>query len=99
MQKPFSDQGFLLYNRIASGANRTTTAPQETSAQTISHPVTPPCIRPRAAVTTRLTGLTLTIARSHPGMVGGETKMLLASMSGKMITELVWITDSPEPRM
>ena len=54
----------------------------------------PPSISPRAASITDVTGLTLTNACSHPGIVSTGTNAELANVSGRMIMNPSVFTDS-----
>src|SRR5437764_5250841 len=85
------------------GTNTATITAHESRAHPMSPADADPAISSRTAMTTRVTGLTLTIAWSQPGIVLSDTQMFVVNTSGNRIMMLVCMTDSGvrivKPRM
>src|SRR6266849_5649793 len=87
-------RSFRLYRRIVIGTNTATITAHDSSAHPMSPADADPAISSRTAITTRVTGLTLTIAWSQPGIVLSDTQMFVVNTSGNRIMMLVCMTDS-----
>src|SRR5215203_4634562 len=76
------DQALVRYALTASGANTARIRPAVPSAMNASSATGPPVSRPRTASVRWVTGLTLTHARSQPGIVSAEANMLEPNVNG-----------------
>src|SRR5262252_1901673 len=76
------------------GVKTARTTAHDSRAQPMSPSDALPAIRSRTAITTRVTGLTLTMAWSQPGIVLSDTQMFVVNTKGNKIMMLACITDS-----